>query len=154
MLDVSSSKVLCSTFIFHMSFFNSKFIPFMCLYKFFLEEEIDMSACNLSKIIRNIWLQQYRKKGICLFVAMSYDYMQTFRQSSLYYAFLQGGASKIGSNKNELRLHKSSWSRDPVQIVGASKYTSSYGFSIKLPYLEGEEVFGLAKSKVDLPLGS
>jgi hypothetical protein len=73
---------------------------------------------------------------------MFYDYMQTFRQSSLYYAFLQGGASWIGPNKNELRLCRSSKSRDPVQIASATKYTSSYGFYVRIPCLEGEEMFG------------
>jgi hypothetical protein len=63
-----------------------------------------MLTCNLFETIRNIWFQQSKKKGTCLFATMFYDYMQTFRQSSLYYAFLQGGAFQIGSNKNELRL--------------------------------------------------
>jgi hypothetical protein len=43
-----------------------------------MEEEANMPTCNLSEIIRNIWLQQSGKKGTCLFATMFYDYMQTF----------------------------------------------------------------------------
>jgi hypothetical protein len=43
-------------------------------------------------------------------------------------------------------------SRDPIQIVVAvAKYTSSYSLFVRVPHLEGEEVFRLAKQKVDLP---
>jgi hypothetical protein len=31
MLDVSSTKLLCSNFIFHLSFLDSNFIPLICL---------------------------------------------------------------------------------------------------------------------------
>jgi hypothetical protein len=41
---------------------------------------------------------------------------------------------------------------DPIQItVAIAKYTSSFGLSIKILHLEGEEVFGLAKCKAYLP---
>jgi hypothetical protein len=44
---------------------------------------------------------------------------------------------------------------DPVQIVVVvAKYTSSFGLSTKIPHLDGWEVFGLTKCKVDLPLRS
>jgi hypothetical protein len=48
---------------------------------------------------------------------MSNDYMRTFKQSSLYYAFLQRGACGIGLNKSELHLRGASQYRYPVQIV-------------------------------------
>ncbi len=41
---------------------------------------------------------------------------------------------------------------DLVQIVVVvTKYISSSSISIRIPHLEGEEVFGLTKCKVDLP---
>ncbi len=154
MLDVSSSKVLYSTFIFHLSFLNSNFIPFMCLQKFSLEEEADMSTCNLSETIHKIQLQQFGKRCICLFVT-SNDYVQAFKQSSLYYAFLQGGASWTNLDKNESQLHKASQFGDLVQIVAiVVKHTSSFGPSPRILHLEGEEVFGSAKDKTYLPHGS
>jgi len=39
-----------------------------------------MSTYNLSKTIHNIWLQQSRKRGACLYVATSNDYFSSFRQ--------------------------------------------------------------------------
>jgi hypothetical protein len=70
----------------------------------------------------------------------------------LYYAFLQGGAFGIGLNKNESCLCKANSFRDPIQIVVViAKYTSSFGLSARISHLEGEEVFGSTKCKVDLP---
>jgi hypothetical protein len=68
----------------------------------------DMLTCNLFEIVHNIWLQQSYNRGTCLFIAMSDDYLQTFKKSSLYYAFLQGGAFGTNLNKNELCLHRAS----------------------------------------------
>jgi hypothetical protein len=65
-----------------------------------------MQTCNLFEIVHNIWFQQSRNMATCFFVATSNDYVQTFRQSSLYYAFLQGCASRIKLNKDELHLRK------------------------------------------------
>jgi hypothetical protein len=67
-----------------------------------------MQTCSLFKIVHNIWFQQSGNKGTCFFVATSNDYVQTFRQSSLYYVFLQGCASRIELKKNELHLRKTS----------------------------------------------
>jgi hypothetical protein len=38
-------------------------------------------------------------------------------------------------------------------LVAIAKYTSSFGLFAKIPLLEGEEVFGLTKHKVDLSFG-
>jgi hypothetical protein len=65
-----------------------------------------MPTCNLSKTIHNIWLQQFGNMGTCLFATTSDDYVQTFKQSSLYYAFLQQGAFGTNLDKNELCLHR------------------------------------------------
>jgi hypothetical protein len=74
-----------------------------------------MSTCNLFEIVHNIWLQQFGNKGTCLFVATFDDYVWAFNQCSLYYAFLQGGASRIGPDKNELCLRRASqvWGPNP-----------------------------------------
>jgi hypothetical protein len=75
MLDVSSSRLLHSNYIFHLSFLNFNFILFRCLYKFSLEEETDMLTCNLSETIHNIWFQQSSNRGTCLFVVIYDDYV-------------------------------------------------------------------------------
>jgi len=77
-----------------------------------------------------------------------------FKQSSLYYAFLQGGAFGTDLDKNELCLCKTSQLGDLVQIVVVvAKYTSSFGLSVKILHLEGEEMFRSVKRKANLPFG-
>ena len=54
---------------------------------------MDMTTHNLLKIMNNIWHQQSRKKGVYLYIATSYDYVQAFKQTTLYYHFKKGGPS-------------------------------------------------------------
>jgi hypothetical protein len=35
-----------------------------------------MLTCNLLKTIQNTWLQQYGKRGACLYVTIFYDYIR------------------------------------------------------------------------------
>jgi hypothetical protein len=44
--------------------------------KFLLEEEANMLTCNLLKTIQNTWLQQYGKRGACLYVTIFDDYIR------------------------------------------------------------------------------
>ncbi len=114
-----------------------------------------MPTCNLFEIVHNIWLQQSSNMGsTCLFATTYNDYVQAFKQSSLYFV-LQGGASRTNPYKNELHMCRANQFGDPFQIVVAiAKYTSSFGLSTKISHLDGEEVFGLAKCKANPPLGS
>jgi hypothetical protein len=75
MLYVSFSRILCSTNIFNLSFLNFNFTPLMSMYKFSLEEEMNMSTCNLFETVHNIWLQKSWKRGTCFFAATFDDYM-------------------------------------------------------------------------------
>jgi hypothetical protein len=68
------------------------------------------------------------------------------------------GASQFGDlveivvvvAKNELHLRGASQFGDLVEIVVVvAKYTSSSDISTRIPHLESEEMFGLAKRKVD-----
>ncbi len=109
-----------------------------------------MLTCNLFEIVHNIQLQQSSNKGICLFGATFDNYMHAFKQSSLYYAFLQGGAFGTSRDKNELCMRKANPYGDLVQIaIAIAKYTSSFGLFIKISHLEGEEVFGSAEHKAN-----
>jgi len=117
-----------------------------------LDEEVDMLTCNLFETVHNIWLQQFGHRGTYLFTATFNDYVQTFKQSSLYYTFLEGGASGIGLDKNELRLHRADQFGDLVKIATVvSKYILSSSLSVRISHSEGEEMFGSTKCKVDLP---
>jgi hypothetical protein len=89
-----------------------------------------------------------------LYVATLYDYVQAFRQSTLYFAFLHGVPSRISSNRDELQLHRVNQYGDPLQMaVVVAKLASSSSYTSKILHLEGEEVFGFVKQKKNLPLG-
>jgi hypothetical protein len=45
------------------------------LQKFFSKELANMATCNLLEIVHNVWLQQFGKKGTCLYVATLNDYV-------------------------------------------------------------------------------
>jgi hypothetical protein len=93
-----------------------------------LEEETNMPTYNLFETIHNIWFQKFGNMGTCLFTITSNDYVQAFKQSLLYYAFLQGSAFGTSPDKNELHLHRANQSWDPIQIVTTiPKYISSFG---------------------------
>jgi hypothetical protein len=76
-----------------------------------------MPTCNLSETILNIWFHEFGKRGACLYVATSDDYMQAFKQSTLYSAFLRSGRSRISSTKDELQLCKVNRYGDPLQMA-------------------------------------
>ncbi len=77
--------------------------------------------------------------------------MRTLEKSSLYYAFLQGGAYGIKLNKNELCLRRVTQFGDQMQIVVAiAKYISSSNLFTRILHLEGEEMFGSTKRKANL----
>jgi len=60
---------------------------YFVLHKFSLEKLASLPTCNASKIVHNVWLQQSRKRGACLYVVTLDDYVQIFIQSTLYSHF-------------------------------------------------------------------
>jgi hypothetical protein len=76
--------------------------------------EANMPTCNLSELIHNIWLQQFVKRGAYLYVTTLDDYVQTFKQSAMYYVFLHQGHFKTSLDKDELCLHTSNHFNDPL----------------------------------------
>jgi hypothetical protein len=63
-----------------------------------------MLTCNLFETIHNIWLQESGKRGVCLYVSTSDDYMRIFRQLALHYAFLHDDRLGIGPYRDQLQL--------------------------------------------------
>jgi hypothetical protein len=59
-------------------FYFSWFSFLSNLQKFNDIEWVDMPTCNLAKFVLNIWLEQPRKHGTCLFRATSNDYVRAF----------------------------------------------------------------------------
>jgi hypothetical protein len=101
-----------------------------------------MPTCNLAEIVLKIWLEQLRKHGTCLFIATFDDYVWTFKQSTFYKQYLQGGPSGHGPNKNELLLRRAQVSHELIWLVATiENYRDGSSFMIHILHLEGEKVF-------------
>jgi len=75
-------------------------------------------------------------------------------QMTNYRAYLRGHAHGSGPSMNELKLRAATRSRDPKKIVEAlNTLLGAEGLENRLPYLEGEEIFGSTKKKLDVPIG-
>ncbi len=84
-----------------------------------------MPTCNLAKTMHNIWLQQSRNCDTCMYATMSDDYVQTFKQSTLYKQYLQGGLGGHGPDRNELLLRRAQQYNDHARLLAAvANYTS------------------------------
>ncbi len=77
-----------------------------------------------------------------------------FRQNASYRVYLNGGRCEKGLGRDELKLCLTSQFNDLLQLVNmVIKYTSRSFFTIKIPHLEGQEVFRSTKRRVDIALG-
>ena len=119
--------------------------------KLSIEQLAEMPSCNLAETVHK-WLQMSGNRGGCLYVATTDDMMRAMMQSTNYYAFLQGHASGTGPHLDELRLRAARRTKDPVKIAFAiSKMPGADRFTTRVPHLEGKEVFGSSKRKLNLP---
>jgi hypothetical protein len=119
-----------------------------------LEEMADMPSCNLSETAHNKWLQQSGNRGNDLFAATCDDKIRAVMQMTNYRAYLKGKASGTGPLKQELKLRAASCSGDPKKIEEALSHLPGVEVATtRIPHLEGEEIFGSTKRKLDLPLG-
>jgi hypothetical protein len=120
-----------------------------------LEEMADMPSCNLSKTAHNKWLQQSSNHGNDLFAATYDDKIRAVIQMTNYRAYLKGKASGIDPSKQELKLRAARRSGDPKKIEEAlSQLLGVEVATTRIPHLEGKEIFGNTKRKLDLPLGA
>jgi hypothetical protein len=75
-------------------------------------------------------------------------------QMTNYMAYLKGKASGTGPSKQELKLRAARRSGDPKKIEEAlSQLLGVEVATTRIPHLEGEEIFGSTKRKLDLPPG-
>jgi len=65
-----------------------------------------MPTCNFSKKMHNIWFQQSKKRGTCLYTVTSNDHVLTFKQTTLYCHFKKGGPLGQGLDRIELLFWK------------------------------------------------
>jgi hypothetical protein len=75
-------------------------------------------------------------------------------QMTNYRTYLKGNLSRTRSLRQELKLRAAKHSGDPKKIVDAlNQLPGVEGVTIRMSHLEGNEVFGNTKRKLDLPLG-
>jgi hypothetical protein len=116
-----------------------------------LEEMADMSSCNLSETAYNKWLQQSGNRSNDLFAATYDDKIQAIMQMTNYRAYLKDKASGTCSSKQELKLKAARRSGDPKKSVEElSQLPEVEVATTQIPHLEGKEIFGNTKRKLDL----
>jgi len=72
-----------------------------------------------------------------------------------YRVYLSGGPSKKGLCEGDLKLKRAMASEDGNKIADAlNEMPGVEDICIQIPHLEGEEVFGSSKWKLDLLIGS
>jgi hypothetical protein len=119
-----------------------------------LEEMADMPSYNLLETVHNRWLQQSGNRGNDLFAATCDDKIRTVMQMTNYRAYLKGKSSGTGPSKQELKLRAARRSGDSKKIAEAfSQLPGVEVATTRIPHLEGEEIFGSTKRKLDLLLG-
>jgi len=119
------------------------------------EELADIPTCNLAETVHNRWLQSSGNRGSDLFVATTDDWARAFMQMTNYRSYLCGGASGKGPSKHDLKLKRALQSQDGKKIADAlAEMPGAEDFCNREPHLEGEEVFGSTKRKLDMPIGS
>ena len=71
-----------------------------------------------------------------------------------YRAYLRGHASGSGPSKGELKLRAARRSGCPKKIAEAlNSLPEAHGMGSRVPHLEGEEIFGSTKRRLDVPIG-
>jgi hypothetical protein len=71
-----------------------------------------------------------------------------------YRAYQRGYACGSGPSKQELKLRAATRSKDPKKIAEAlNTLPGAEGLGSRIPHLEGEEIFGSTKRKLDVPIG-
>ncbi len=84
------------------------------------------------------------------------NYVQAFKESTIYWHYLWRGLSRKGLDRNELLLRRAHFSRDISKFVATiANFAFGSSFMTPIPHLKGEEVFGSTKHSVDfLPKAS
>ena len=114
-----------------------------------------MPSCNLAETVHNRWLQQSGNQMMCLYEATVDDLIRAFMQTTNYRTYLKRGRSGKGPDKAELRLRVAQRSGDAEVIAKVlSSFPGAEDLITKPRGLEGAEIFGSSKRKLDLPPGS
>ena len=113
-----------------------------------------MPFYNLSETIHNKWLQMSGKRANNLFDATCDDSIRAWMQMKNYRAYLRGHASGSGASKRELKLRAARRSGCSKKIAEAlNSLLEAQGVGSRVPHLEGEEIFGSTKRRLDVSIG-
>jgi hypothetical protein len=112
---------------------------------------VDMPSCNLSETVHNKWLQQSGNRGNDLFAATCDDKIRAVMQMTNYKTYLKGKLSGTDPSRQELKLRAARRSSDLKKIVETlSQLPRVEVATTRIPHLEGKEIFGSTKRKLDL----
>ena len=93
------------------------------------------------------------KRANNLFDATCDDSIRAWMQMTNYRAYLRGHASGSGPSKGELKLRAARRSGCPKKIAEAlNSLLEAPGMGSRVPHLEGEEIFGSMKRRLDVPI--
>ena len=113
-----------------------------------------MPFCNLSETVHNKWLQMSGKRANNLFDATCDDSIHASMQMKNYRAYLRGHASSSSPSKGELKLRVARPSGCLKKIAEVlNSLPEAQGMGSRVPHLEGEEIFGSTKRRLDVPIG-
>ena len=113
-----------------------------------------MPFCNLSETVHYKWLQMLGKRANNLFDATCDDSICAWMQMTNYRAYLRGHACGSGPSKGELKLRAARRSECSKKIAEAlNSLLEAHGVGSRVPHLEGEEIFGSTKRRLDVSIG-
>jgi hypothetical protein len=90
----------------HNTFENDIIRYILCFVKIHYDGACGHAHLQFSKLVHNVWFQQSGKRGACLYIVTSNDYVWAFKQTTLYYHFKKGGPWSQGLIRSELLFHK------------------------------------------------
>ena len=133
------------------SMFQSWFTTLFYIIYITLEPCAKMPTCNLTKTMHNKWLQQSCNKMTRLYKAKVDDVIWTFMQFTKHCSWLKGGSSGKRPNQMSLKLIAATHTSDPKLLAEIMRsYPWANDLSTRTCALEGSELFGSTKRKLDL----
>lgn len=120
-----------------------------------LEEIAEVPTCNLAETIHSTMKRASGNKMTCPYEATIHDMIRAFMQITNYRAWLKGGKGGTGPSSTALKLKAAMRSGDPNLLAEVMKtIPGAEDLPLMNSGLEGAEIFGSTKRKLNLPPGS
>ena len=119
-----------------------------------INDRAEMPTCNLVETVDNKWIQQSGNKMTCLYETTVDNMIYTFIQMANYRAWLKGGSHGKGLDSASLKLKAAAKFGDPKFLADAMKsFPGAEDVHTGDCALEGSELLGSSKRKLNMPLG-